>query len=489
MKKIILTSLAAVSVGLGAGFFLGQGPNPSAETAEAEKAPLYWVAPMDPTYRRDGPGKSPMGMDLVPVYEEQESAGYDGLQIDPRIVSNVGVQTVAVTRETLVPKTETVGRIIFDEKATAHVHVRAKGWIETLHVRAEGEDVEKGDPLFDVYSPELVTAQSEFLQARESGRAPLMAAARERLVGLGLDNATIRDIERQKKPLQRITVRAPISGTVTMLNVSDAAHINPGKPALQITNLDSVWLIADIFENDMPRVRKGAKAAANIMANASTLYESVVDHIYPDLNLNTRTNPVRIVLSNHDRALRAGMYMRVRIDGPSLEDVLTIPAVAVIRLGDSDQVMLDEGDGKFRPARVRLGAKVGTQIQVLEGLNEGERVVNAGQFMLDAESSFQGARLRIGGPAGEDEPETISGFTTGTIDEVFMEERRATISHEAIEAFDMMGMTMTFDLSEDVDVSALEAGQSVHFELTRTPEGRFLVTTVHVMDMKMGGHE
>ncbi|MFC4346288.1 efflux RND transporter periplasmic adaptor subunit [Kordiimonas lipolytica] len=494
MNKTILIAATAAALGLAGGYMLaGSTMTPSGSDAAAEKKPLYWVAPMDSSYRRDGPGKSPMGMDLVPVYEEGAGGtkGYAGATVDPRIVNNIGVKTTPVERAMLMPVIDTVGKITYDEKATAHVHVRADGWVEKLHVRAEGERVKKGDALFDVYSPELVTAQSEYLQARTAGRSALVASARERLVGLGLTDAQIGALDGRSKPWQTITVRAPLDGTVTMLNVSDAARITAGKPAMQITNLDKVWLIADVFEADMTEVRIGAKATATSDATGETVFESTVDHIYPDLNKMTRTNPVRILLDNPDGRLRPGMYMRIRISRPMIEDTLVVPATALIRLGSSNHVMLAEGDGKFRPAEVTVGETVGSRVQILGGLRAGERVVTAGQFMLDAESSFQGASMRMSAPeqAMEDmameEPEPQSGFTSGTINEVMLDERTLNISHGPIDAFDMMGMTMIFPVSDDVDMSTLEAGQEIHFEVTKTPEGRYLVTTIHVM----GGHE
>jgi len=497
MNKTILIAATAAALGLAGGYMLAGGAmTPGGETG-AEKKPLYWVAPMDPSYRRNGPGKSPMGMDLVPVYEEGAggSKGYAGAAIDPRIINNIGVKTTPVERTMLMPVIDTVGKITYDEKATAHVHVRADGWVEKLHVRAEGERVRKGDALFDVYSPELVTAQSEYLQARAAGRAALVASARERLEGLGLTEAQISTLEGRSKPLQTITVRAPMDGTVTMLNVSDAARITAGKPAMQITNLDRVWLIADVFEADMFEVHIGAKASATSDATGDAVFESTVDHIYPDLNKMTRTNPVRILLNNADGRLRPGLYMRTHISRPMIEDALVVPATALIRLGSSDHVMLAEGGGKFRPAQVTVGETVGGRVQILSGLRAGEQVVTAGQFMLDAESSFQGASMRMApeADAGMDnmdgmdmaQPKAQSGFTAGTINEVMMEDRSLNISHEAIDAFGMMGMTMTFPVSNDVDMTNLEAGQSIHFEVTKTPEGRFVVTTIHVM----GGHE
>lgn len=486
MKKSILAASVAAVMGLAGGYFLF-GQHPGEPEATDEKKPLYWVAPMDPSYRRDGPGKSPMGMDLVPVYEESSGGakGYAGAEINPRIVNNIGVKTEAARTETLTPKIDTVGRIEFDDKATAHVHLRANGWVEKLHVRAEGEQVEKGAPLFDAYSPELITAQSEYLQARSSGRQALIASARERLIGLGITGNVITALEKDNKPFQTITVRAPIAGTVTRLNISDAARLSPGMPALQITNLENVWLIADVFESDMAHVELGATATASSLATGNRTYTSKVDHIYPDLNKTTRTNPVRILLGNPDGALRPGTYMRVAINRPLLENALTVPRTAVIRLGQSDHVILAEGEGRFRPARVSVGKEVGPRIQILDGLAEGENVVIAGQFMLDAESSFQAASMRIGGPevaaSNDEDSELLSGFTRGTINEVFMEDRSVNITHEAIDALGMMGMTMTFPVAESVDITNLSPGQSIHFEVTKTLEGRFILTTIHVM--------
>ncbi len=370
---------------------------PSDDGLSSEREIAYWVAPMDPEFRRDGPGVSPMGMSLVPVYADETGGGntYEGVKIDPRVVANIGVKTAPVIRATKSSVIRTVASVAFNEKDTVHVHVRASGWIEKLHVRARGEAVSAGDPLFDVYSPELNTAQAEYLQAVSSDRKGLVRSARERLIGLGLSQSDIEQLEKSNIALSTMTVRAPIKGVVTVLNVSEQARITADKPALTLVDLDTVWLIADVFELDIPYVTRGALVKIYDVNTNAQVAVSTVDYSYPDLNMQTHTNPVRVVLDNTGDLFRPGQFFKVDIERAPIENALFVPSSAIIRLGDGNRVILAEGNGRFRPAAVIISETVGEFTQITGGLTEGETVVVGGQFLIDSESSFQGASVRL----------------------------------------------------------------------------------------------
>ena len=385
MIRRVVGVLAVLAVGLASGYgiaLLGPwGPTggDGQPSGEGGKTILYWVAPMDPNYRRDGPGKSPMGMDLVPDYEgEAAAAGADAssVLIDASVVNNIGVRTAAVERASLKPPIHTVGRIMFDEERVANIHLRASGWIERLAVRADGEAVAKGALLFEVYSPDLVNAQAEFLQALRGGRPQLVQASRDRLRALDIADAQIAQIEKTGRPSQYVKVFAPIGGVVTALNVADG----------------------HVFEAHAGQLRMGAAVKARSKFEPGQTIAGRVDYIYPDLDPVTRTVPVRTVLDNPDGRLKPGMFMTVEIAGPARPETTVIPREALIRTGRQERVILALGDGRFQPAAVSSGMEADGRIEILSGLDPGETVVASGQFLIDSESSFAGASLRLRPP-------------------------------------------------------------------------------------------
>lgn len=473
------------------GVLMGGGAvSERADTAAAEKEILYWVAPMDPSYRRDGPGKSPMGMDLIPVYKGEEQSGYDGVEIDPRLAASIGVKTAAVLRETLTPEIATIGQFTYDERRMEHVHVRAAGWVEKLYVRAVGEPVREGQPLFDVYAPELLAAQADYIQAMETGQKVYLDGAIERLRGLGLTDEDINALKGRKALKPLLTIRAPRAGVVHQMNIGDGDRINVGVPAMTIAELDPMWLIANVFEADTPLVKKGADVTITPMDGGEAV-SAKVDYIYPVLDTMTRTSRVRIVVPNPDETFLNGMYARAKIARAPIEDALTVPTSAVIRLGHGAHVLVAEGEGRFRPTEVALGAEVGGRTVITDGVQEGDAVVVRGQFMIDSETSFQGAKMRM---LGEDEAtgdmdmdmsmdmgEADTDTVEGTVNAVDMEARKLNISHGPMENFGMMGMTMDFPVSEDVVLTDGLEGARIRFTVSRDGM-RFTITSFDVLE-------
>ena len=450
----------------------------SSNSGEREIA--YWVAPMDPNFRRDVPGQSPMGMDLIPVYADEVGGQtpYEGVEIDPRIIANIGVETAPVIRDTKAPIIRTVAHITYNEKATTHVHVRANGWVEKLHVRAVGESVKAGDPLFDVYSPELNTAQAEYLQAVSSGRQGLVRSAEERLIGLGLSLDDIAEIRSLNVPRPTMTVRAPMQGVITTLNVSDQARIMLDRPTLTLVNLDTVWLLADAFEIDIPHIHEGATVRVYDVNTEERVATSTVDYIYPDLSMQTRTNPVRVLLENEDNRFKPGQFFKVDIERKRIEEALFVPSSAVIKLGDGNRVILAEGEGRFRPAEVMIGETVGKYTQIIAGLDEGETVVVGGQFLIDSESSFAGARVRL---ATKEPALETDVFAHGNILSVDPVSHTVTISHQAISDYNWPAGDRTFKLSSNIATEDISPNASIHFGIARKPDSSVIVTVIHVM--------
>jgi Cu(I)/Ag(I) efflux system membrane fusion protein len=399
--------LFVLLIGLGAGFAIAVylqergGPDPAPTGPNAQRKILYWVAPMDPNFRRDRPGKSPMDMDLVPVYDEPGAVpGGDVVVIGPEVVNNVGVRTAEAKIEQLNVPVRTVGRVTFDEEKVAHIHLRSNGWIQRLSVRAEGEPVSKGDLLFEVYSPELVKAQSEYVQALKSDRQSLISASRDRLRALGISGGQIRALEQDRAVKQYVRFFSPITGVVTALNVADGKHVTPDTDVMALADLSAVWLISDVFETQTDQLRIGAAVTAQSKFDPGAVIEGKVDYIYPDLDAVTRTVPVRTVLENTHGLLKPGMFMTVAIEGPDRPPSVVVPREALIRTGREERIILALGEGRFRPAKVSSGKEAAGKVEILSGLAAGEIVVVSGQFLIDSESSFTGASLRLGPESG-----------------------------------------------------------------------------------------
>lgn len=440
---------------------------------------LYWVAPMDPNYRRDAPGKSPMGMDLVPVYggdERSQAIAESSITIDPSVINNIGVRTAKVELASLRPSLQTVGRIMFDEERVANLHLRASGWIERLAIRSEGEAVKEGDLLFEVYSPDLVNAQAEFLQALRIGRTELIDASRERLRALDIAEVQIAEIEEAGKPQQYIKVYAPISGVVTTLNAADGQYVKPETEIIALADLSVVWLMSDVFEASAAQVRTGLTIKAQSKFEPGGVITGVVDYIYPDLNPVTRTIPVRTVLQNLDERLKPGMFMTVEIEGPARPETTVIPREALIRTGREERVILALGDGKFQPAAVVSGMEADNKIEILSGLSAGEAVVASGQFLIDSESSFAGAGLRLQAPEMSTADAEAEGV--GTFNSISEDRRSINTNHGPIDALGWPAMTMDIALAPGVTVGEIEIGTDIRFTLGRDEDGMFVITSI-----------
>jgi len=359
---------------------------------------LYWVAPMDPDYRRDAPGKSPMGMDLVPVYADQAKAGgavEPSLRISPAVINNIGVKIAPAERGTLYQSIETVGLVIPNDHRVAHVHVRSEGWIEHLAVHTEGAQVERGDVLFEFFAPALVSAQEEFVHALGSGSEALIEATGQRLLTLGLLPGQIEQLRRSRDVRRLIEIKAQQSGYVTALNVRHGMFVAPELMVMSITDLSEIWIEVDVFENQIDRVRPGQRARVHLPFAAQRSWVGEVDYVYPTIRPESRTGRIRLAFDNPDLALKPEMYAKVTIDAAPRHGVVHVPAQAVIRSAGQERVILALGQGRFRPAEVLSGLESQGRVEILEGLAEGERIVISSQFLLDSEASLDASLLRM----------------------------------------------------------------------------------------------
>jgi len=353
--------------------------------------PLYWQAPMDANFRRDEPGLSPMGMPLVPVYDESSEGSANGaglVTISPQVENNLGVRTAVVEFKPLNIAINTVGYVGFDEDRLIHIHPRVEGWLEQLYVKSEGESVKVGQPLYALYSPKLVAAQEEFVLALKRGNQRLIRSAEERLQTLQVAQAQIDALKKSRQPRKTIVVHSPQDGVIANLGVREGMFVKPGTALMSVGSLDEVWVTAEVFER---------QAGALSVANAVTMsldylpgrqWRGEVDYIYPILDNKTRTVRVRLRFANTDVLLKPNMFAQVIIHSGESTPTLQVPREAVIRTGSQNRVVLALGDGRYKSVMVTLGRVGGGEAEILKGLEEGDRVVSSAQFLLDSESSI-----------------------------------------------------------------------------------------------------
>lgn len=362
------------------------------EANEKERKVKHWVAPMDPTFVSDKPGKSPMGMDLVPVYEE--SGGGSTITIDPTVVQNMGVRIKRVNKGTIFRHIRTVGTVDIAENQLSVVNLRYSGWIERIYVDETGVLVKKGRALFDIYSPELVSAQEEYLVALRGAdpESPLVKSARRRLEFWDLSSSQIQRIGEQGKAVRTISVVAPQTGYVLHKNVVQGARVKAGADLYRIGNLSKIWVNAEVYEFDSPWVQLGQRASMELSFQQGQSYEGKVAYIHPTLNTKSRTLRVRLEFDNPGLALKPGMFATVQIEAQGKSDVLVVPTEAIIHSGTRQLVFVAIELGRYEVRELSTGI-VGDRYvtEVLSGLTEGERVVISGQFLLDSESQLQEA--------------------------------------------------------------------------------------------------
>ncbi|KXF83079.1 efflux RND transporter periplasmic adaptor subunit [Enterovibrio coralii] len=484
MQVATLALLIGGAIGFGANQFLnGQDMSAmaSADSAKGSDDPLYWVAPMDPNYKRDKPGKSPMGMDLIPVYAEDLSGANDKpgtVKIDPAVENNLGVKTAAVEYAQLSPRIETVGYIAFDESHLWQTNVRVAGWVEKLFINAVGERVNKGDVLFTLYSPELVKAQEELLNAQRTGRRGLVKGATERLVSLGVDRDQIQQIVKRGKASQTIEIKAIADGVIASLNIREGGYLSPAQAVISAGPLEEVWVDAEVFERQAHWMKAGSIATMTLDALPGKEWKGEIDYVYPILDPKTRTLRVRLKFVNPNGELKPNMFANIALQPVTDDSVLTVPKNAVIRSGGMTRVVLAEGEGKYRSARIEVGREAGDRIEVLQGLTEADRIVTSAHFMLDSESSQSADLARINGV----EPPAETMWAKGQITDVMTDHRMLTINHEPVPEWNWPGMVMNFTFADGVEMTDMQAGQGIEFEMQKSGSGQYEIVDYKVSE-------
>ena len=420
---------------------------------------LYYYDPMVPGNKFDKPGKSPfMSMMLVPAYTD--SADQSTVTVSPRVQQNLGVRTAPVTEGTLTPQLSAVGSIAYNERDQAIVQARATGFVERLHVRATLDRVAKGQPLVDLYVPEWIAAQEEFLSVRRmqaADLAPLVDAARQRMRQTGMSEAQIKLVESSGRTQPRITLTAPISGVLVELAAREGMTVMPGATIARINGLSTVWAQAEVPESQSALLRPGAKVKARSAAEPGVTFDGTVQAIVPEVNTATRTLKARVELANPSGRLVPGMFVTMHLMDMRTEKTLLVPTEAIIQTGTRAVAMVAEDNGVFRPVEVETGIESGGQTEIKGGLQAGQRVVVSSQFLIDSEASLKGveARLNSRAPAAE-----VTHRTPAKVEAV--EGDTVMLTHPPIPSLKWPAMTMEFRLP--ADVRGLKAGDQLDIE-------------------------
>ncbi|MDB5861743.1 MAG: efflux transporter periplasmic adaptor subunit [Ramlibacter sp.] len=487
MTRKQLTVAAAIAAVLlaAAAFYAGrmtalQAPMRGATSAPAgERKVLYWHDPMVPGPRFDKPGKSPfMDMQLVPVYAD--AATESGVKVSPEVQQNLGIRTALVTRSRVANSFDAVGAVQFDERLTEAVQTRVAGYVEHLLVRAPMEYVHKGQGLVTIFAPDWLGPQNEYLALKRAGASPeLVAAARERMRALSIPDALLRQSEQAGTAHARFTLLAPVNGVVAELGLREGVAVAPGTTLFRIAGLEKVWAVAEIPETQAVRLARGQRVTAALQADSSQTFAGELKEILPEVSANTRTLKARFEVDNRGGRLMPGMLLRIQVTTPAAERLL-VPAEAVIRTGTRAVVILRKGSGAFEPREVKLGADLGDQLEIAQGLSEGDQVVASGQFLVDSE-----ARLRsvLGGMAGAGQAAPAAsapaagGTFTGQGKVESVEPDGITISHGPVPELKWPSMTMGFGKPDPKAFPEVKVGDAVRFQFRQGgPMGWELVT-------------
>ncbi len=434
---------------------------------------LYYHDPMVPGKKFDAPGKSPfMDMMLVPAYAGSEGADGSTVTVSSRIQQNIGLRTTVVTTGVLAPQVSAVGAIAWNERDQATVQARAMGYVEKLHVRATLDRVSKGQPLVDLHVPDWVAAQEDFLAVRRM-HGPDMAAladgARARMRQAGMDDAQIRLVESTGRVHPRLTIRAPIGGSVTELMAREGMTVMPGMTLVRINGLSKVWANAEVPESQAALLQPGARVVAKTPALPGASFDGRVQALLPEVNPQTRTLKARMELSNPGARLVPGMFVQMDLTGPHAGKTAIVPTEAIIQTGKRSLVMLAEDGGVFRPVEVETGIEANGQTEIRRGVQAGQRVVLSGQFLIDSEASLRGVEARLNRDSARDLDQGAEQAATADIHRTaaHIEAIKGdvlTLSHPAIPALKWPPMTMDFKLAPGSRTPDVAAGQDVEIE-------------------------
>ena len=499
MNKLALPALL-LALGGGLGYWFGQQQaSPVAASSKEAATParklLYYRNPMGLPDTSPTPKKDSMGMDYIPVYEGEEpaAAGAEQLAISSEKIQKLGVRTEAVSKATLARVIRAAGRVEVDERRVHVIAPKFEGYIERLHVNASGQAVGKGQALFEVYAPELVSAQREYAIAAQgveslkgadataqAGMQQLAESSLARLKNWDISEAQVKALAHSGETKRTLTFRSPVAGVVTEKKALQGMRFMPGEALYQIADLSAVWVVADVFEQDIGLLKTGANARVRINAYPDTVFDGRIAYVYPTLNAETRTVPVRIELANPGLRLKPAMFAQVELPVGARSEVVTVPLSAVIDSGTRQIVLVQSGEGRFEPRQVRLGARGDSYVEVIEGVKDGEPVVVAANFLIDAESNLKAALGGLGSDGAAKAPAsaTVGHRAEGTVDEFDAGTGMLTVSHGPVETLKWPAMTMEFKSANTGLLKDLKPGARIDFEFVERGQGEWVITAI-----------
>jgi Cu(I)/Ag(I) efflux system membrane fusion protein len=473
---VLLAGISMVLGGAGGFWFAQQrmsgvpgiAPEQNLNSPDERKA-LYWYDPMYPQQKFDKPGKSPfMDMQLVPQYASGSSDPAT-VSIDPGLTQNLGLRFATVTRGGFDSSLDVSGVLAFNERDVAVIQARTPGFVERVYAHAPGDLIKANAALADILVPEWAAAQTEFLALNGSADADLLTAARQRLRLTGMPTALIAQVERGGKVQPYLTLTSPIAGVLQELNIRTGMTVATGETLARVNGLSNVWLAVAVPESDAGSITVGQAVEARLPAFPGTMLNGKVSAILPETNADSRTLRVRVELPNPNGHLRPGLTAQVRLSHSTGHDVLWVPSEAVIRTGRRALVMLAEDAGRYRPVEVQLGQESDGRTAIVKGLDEGQKVVTSGQFLLDSEASLKGivASSEVASPPSA----TASGLHEAQGQIVEISDKEVTLAHGPFKTLGMPGMTMTFPLASPALMQGLKTGDKVHVAVSQTDDG------------------
>jgi len=433
----------------------------------SEKKPLYWVSQMDPNYRSSAPGLCPHGMELTPVYAGDLTpfdAGPGVVRIAPQVQQQMGVRKANVEVGQLQQTLRVYGRVVPDAELVQKLSPRVKGWVDMLFVHAPGERVKRGQPLYALYAPDLVQAQETYLQALRTRNFSSALSAEAALRALNMDDLAIAQLKRDGVPQRSVIFRATQVGMVDMLAISEGDYVRPKDQLLIIASMERVWLELELFESQASQLKPGQALRFTTPAHPGLVWEAEISSLYPDVDKKSRTLRFRAAVDNARMLLRPNMQVEAIVALNKRKPALLVPRSAVIDLGEQQRVVLDVGDGHFKSVRVTPGESNGEQMEIFDGLKEGDVVITSAHFLLDSESSKTSDFLRME-PVVRETPEYPPTWVAATIKDIQREERKLRLQHEPVTAWKMPGMTMNFKVADAVDMRLLAVNQRVQVHI------------------------
>ncbi|WP_374267312.1 efflux RND transporter periplasmic adaptor subunit [Zoogloea sp.] len=506
----------AVALAAAGGYWLGRQPAGGTPVAKAPaagakpaRALLYYRNPMGLPDTSPTPKKDPMGMDYIPVYEGDAPSPGDAapgtVRIDAAKVQQLGVRTEVAAVRSLERPLRAAGRVEVDERRSYAIAPKFEGYVERLHVSVTGQPVSRGQPLFEVYSPELVSAQREYAIAAQGvealkeaggdalgGMRQLAEASLARLRNWDIPDEQVRALAKSGAARRTLTFRSPVAGVVTEKKAVQGMRFMPGETLYQVADLSAVWVLADLPEQEAGALRPGASAKVRVDAYPERVFEGRVSYVYPTLNAETRTVPVRVELANPGLLLKPAMFARVELSAGEGARGLTVPGSAVIDSGIRQIVLLARGEGRFEPREVRLGARGEGYVEVREGLKAGDEVVVAANFLIDAESNLKAALAGFAAPgaasAPPSAPRAVGHRAVGRVEGVDAGDGTVSLSHGPVASLGWPAMTMDFKLASPALGATLKPGATVAIEFVERQPGEWVITSAVPASGAHAGH-